>query len=212
MRWCAGGDTLNDRTASSHKHAFSSATATETAAPSLTVTANPTSLPTLNLTPSLAPTATKEPSAERIPIIEYHYSNFRLSDQVMMTADWYKGQIQWLADNGFTTLNASDLVDYLNGKKFPVKSVILSFDIGTARRADFETVIIPTLKHAHFKAFFFVLVNDNVITDTCGKDDRYCWEELRQWQSVGIISVESHGVFHPDYATLKPDETKWDSG
>lgn len=129
-----------------------------------------------------------------------------------MTADWYKSQIQWLADNGFTTLSAADLVDFLNGKKFPVKSAVLSFDIGVARRADFENIIIPALKEHHFTAVFFVLVNDTVITDTCGRDDRYCWDELRQWQSDGLISVESHGLYHPDYATLSAEDIKWDAG
>ena len=55
------------------------------------------------------------------------------------------------------------------------------------------------------------MVNDSVITDTCGTDDRYCWDELRQWQSDGTISVESDGLTHPDYATLNPDQVTFDA-
>lgn len=183
--------------------------ATDTLVPSPTASVETASVETATIETS---TPAPEPSAERIPILEYHYSNFRLSDQVMMTAEWFNRQVQWLSDQGFTTLNAADLVDFLNGKEFPVKSAVLSFDIGVARRADFEKVIIPALKEHHFTAIFFVLVNDTVITDSCGHDDRYCWDELRQWQSDGTVSVESHGLYHPDYATLNPADIQWDAG
>ena len=91
--------------------------------PSPTGTATP--LPILTLVPSVTPTETPQPAAGRIPILEYHYSDFQMTNQVMMTAAWYSSQIQWLAQNGFTSLSAADLVNYLNGESFPVKSVVL---------------------------------------------------------------------------------------
>jgi peptidoglycan/xylan/chitin deacetylase (PgdA/CDA1 family) len=170
----------------------------------------------LTLTPIVLLTATPTPTltvaATHIPIIEYHYSEYNLGNQVMMTTDWFESQMGWLADNSFTTLSAADLIAYMNGGAFPQKSVILSFDLGTARKDNFINVIIPTLEKYKFTALFFLLVNDNVITDTCDNSDKFCWDDLRQWQQEGIASIESHGITHPDYATLTTAQMSWDAG
>jgi peptidoglycan/xylan/chitin deacetylase (PgdA/CDA1 family) len=162
--------------------------------------------PTVTLTP------TQIVPAAHIPIIEYHYSEYNVGNTVMMKTEWFESQMAWLADNGFTTLSAADVIAYLNGAVFPQKSVILSFDLGTARRDNFTTVIIPTLQKYNFKGLFFLLVNDGVISDTCDNSGKFCWDDLRQWQQEGIASIESHGLTHPDYATLTVAEMRWDAG
>lgn len=178
------------------------ATSTATLLPSTTPTPIP---PTLTSTPT--------PLAERLPIIEYHYSDFRLSDQVMMKLEWFTDQLRWLADNHFTTLSAEDLVRFLDGGNFPMRSVVLTFDLGTAQRSDFANVIVPALKEHGFKAIFFLLVNDSVVRDQCGlKENTFCWKELKQWQDDGVVSFGSHGLYHPDYTKLSADEIRYDAG
>lgn len=182
--------------------------ATQTPTPPDPPTQTPTPLDSATppATPTLSVTAT------RIPVIEYHYTQFDMGDQVMMKTEWFQAQMHWLADNDFNTLSADDLVAFLNGEGFPVKSVVLSFDVGTARRDDFANIIIPTLKNAKFKALFFLLCNESVITDACDQSGKLCWDDLRQWQQDGIISVESHGLTHPNYSTLTPVQMRWDAG
>jgi peptidoglycan/xylan/chitin deacetylase (PgdA/CDA1 family) len=163
-----------------------------------------------------SPTATPTPKvadpARHIPIIEYHYSTYNVDNRVMMTSAWFENQMKWLADNGFTTLSAADLVAYLNGDAFPQKSVVLTFDIGTAQKVNFTNEIIPTLEKYKFTALFFLLVNDSVVTDNCASPDKFCWDDLRRWQQNGTISIESHGIRHADYDTLTRDQMSWDAG
>jgi peptidoglycan/xylan/chitin deacetylase (PgdA/CDA1 family) len=149
--------------------------------------------------------------ARHIPIIEYHYSTYNVDNRVMMTTAWFESQMKWLADNGFTTLGAADLVAYLNGEAFPQKSVVLTFDLGTAQKANFTNVIIPTLEKYKFTALFFLLVNDSVVTDNCANPDKFCWDDLRRWQQESTISIESHGIRHADYDTLSRDQMSWDA-
>jgi N-acetyl-anhydromuramyl-L-alanine amidase AmpD len=85
---------------------------------------------------------------------------------------------------------------------------VLSFDVGTPEADDFHEIIIPTLRKYQFKALFFVLTS--AITDD-GSDNSLTWEELRGWQEEGIITVESHGVYHPDYQLLTYNQMLWDS-
>jgi peptidoglycan/xylan/chitin deacetylase (PgdA/CDA1 family) len=162
--------------------------------------------------PTAAPTPKLADAARHIPIIEYHYSTYNVDNRVMMTSAWFENQMKWLADNGYTTLSAADLVAYLNGDAFPQKSVVLTFDIGTAQKANFTSEIIPTLEKYKFTALFFLLVNDSVVTDNCASPEKFCWDDLRRWQQDGTISIESHGIRHADYDNLTRDQMSWDAG
>lgn len=150
------------------------------------------------------------PSAQHIPLVEYHTTEFRFSDEVMMRPEWFEDQMRWLSEEGYTTLNSADFAAFLRGEPFPQRSVVLTFDIGVGRRSDFAERIVPALRRYHHKAVFFVTVNTNVITDVCGQDERLCWDELRAWADEGLISVESHSVFHVDFNELSPAEQAWE--
>jgi peptidoglycan/xylan/chitin deacetylase (PgdA/CDA1 family) len=169
-----------------------------------------TSTDTATLTPSTTPSPTPESYARQIPILEYHYTTYHFSDDVSMTTEWFQSQIRWLAVNGYTTLSAEQLSAFLEGKNTPAKSVVLTFDIGTAEHDDFSNNIIPVLKQYHFHALFFVVTN--MINDACGVENKVCWEELKDWSSQGLISVESHGVYHPDYVTITAVQQREDAG
>jgi peptidoglycan/xylan/chitin deacetylase (PgdA/CDA1 family) len=173
-------------------------------------TPTPTRTPvfTHTLTPSSTSTPTPELFAEEIPVLEYHFTTFKLGD-VMMTTEWFLSQMRTLADGGYTTITAEQLAAFLDGKNIPAKSVVLTFDAGTAHRDDFADNIIPALEKYRFHALFFVLTSN--INDACGMDNKICWGELRKWADGGLISVESHGVYHPDYATISAEEQRWDA-
>jgi N-acetyl-anhydromuramyl-L-alanine amidase AmpD/peptidoglycan/xylan/chitin deacetylase (PgdA/CDA1 family) len=166
--------------------------------------------PTITLPPSATPTQMVR--AERIPIIEYHNPTYNDSNIVMMTTEWFESQMQWLSENGYKTLNANELVDFLNGGAYPQKSVIISFDIGVGKHTEYSQIVIPTLRKYGFTAIVFLLVNTNLIGDECNKGELYCWSELRAWSDEGLISVESHGIYHQDYKTLDAASQKQDAG
>jgi peptidoglycan/xylan/chitin deacetylase (PgdA/CDA1 family) len=178
-----------------------SATATLTRTPSPTATPSPTPTPTRTPTP--------QPPAARIPIIEYHHSTYRMSDEIMMTTEWFQEQMRWLADNGYHTLTAMELVRFLDGGAVPAQSAVITFDIGTPQEDNYAQVVIPALRKYHLHAIVFVVTG--MIADSCGADNMVCWQELLQWSEEGLISVESHGVNHPDYATLSTEAQRWDA-
>lgn len=150
------------------------------------------------------------PPAYRFPILEYHDTQYNSSNgQVMMTTAWFLEQMQWLDDNRFTTLTADQLLSFLDGASSPPeRSVLLTFDIGTDRADDYQNVIIPALRSHGFRAVFFVLTN--AITED-GAGNTLSWTMLRQWRDEGLISVQSHGVYHPDYTQLSFGQMLWDA-
>jgi len=182
----------------------------ETQPPTSTAFIEPSPVSTLEPTPP-EPTATEPiPLTKRIPILEYHHSNFRMAaNRIMMTTEWFLEQMSWLKQNNYNTLSSQELLDYVQGfKNPPKKSVVLTFDVGTPEAENFREIIIPALRKYDFKAIFFVLTN--AITED-GSDDSITWKELRTWQEEGIITVESHGVYHPDYQLLTYNQMLWDA-
>jgi len=183
-------------------------------------TATPLPLPTATIAPE--PTITIEtvtqeaapentPShAKKVPILEYHDSEYQMSqNQIIMTTDWFLEQMEWLDQNDFVTLTAEELIGFVDGINFPPeRSVVLSFDVGTGEAENFKGVIIPALKKYHFTALFFVLIN--AITED-GSNNTVTWADLREWQEEGIISVQSHGIYHPDYQLLNFNQMLWDA-
>jgi len=150
------------------------------------------------------------PVAHRLPILEYHTTNFQMGLEVMMTPDWFEKQMRWLADNHFATLTADQLADYVEGKYLPPqKAVALTFDVGLSSFDDYVNVIVPTLQRYHLHAIFFVLANRT--RDECdGKIT--CWPTLKRWVEAGDISIGSHSLYHIDYAELTPDAIMLDAG
>jgi peptidoglycan/xylan/chitin deacetylase (PgdA/CDA1 family) len=165
--------------------------------------------PTAAATITLTPTSTPEPTAEGVPIVEYHHTTYRFSDEILMTTVWFRSQLDWLAENGYHTLTAEQLSAFLDGGSVPAKSVVLTFDIGTAHRADYADNIIPALKQHGFHALFFVVIN--AVTDECGAENKVCWQDLKDWAGEGLISVESHTVSHPDFATITTEAQRWEA-
>jgi len=186
------------------------APASATLAPTLTATSLPS--PTFTLTPLPSLTPTPVTLAERIPIIEYHNPTFVLSDEVMMTPEWFGDQLRWLSENGFYTLSSAELAAFVQGQPVPQKSVVLSFDIGLPMHSEYTEIVIPALRQYGMHAVIFLLVSENVIVDTCGQGETFCWEDLRGWAEEGLISVESHGMWHVDYAVMSAENQRWDAG
>ena len=46
--------------------------------------------------------------AERVPVIEYHYSTYASGDQTIMRTEWFLDQLNWLAANGYHTLTGAE--------------------------------------------------------------------------------------------------------
>ncbi|MGQ0602760.1 MAG: polysaccharide deacetylase family protein [Anaerolineales bacterium] len=148
--------------------------------------------------------------ADRVAVIEYHYSTFAMGEEVTMTPEWWQSQMQWLADDGYTTLTSEQFVDFVSGRYQPLaKSVVLRFDVGESKFDDYSTVVIPTLRRHNFHGLFFVLASK--VDEECDGVTA-CWSSLQQWQREGLISVESHTLYHQDYTTLTPEQIYMDAG
>lgn len=146
----------------------------------------------------------------RVPLLEYHSTTFYLFDEVRMTTEWFEAQMRWLSENDFTALTAEELAAFIHGEyRPPAHAVVLTFDVGGQDFDNYANIIIPALRRYNLHAIFFVQAYR--IHERCGEGFT-CWDVLAQWKAEGLISIGSHGMFHYDFATLTPEQIKYDAG
>lgn len=129
-----------------------------------------------------------------IPILMYHSINYEKGNPIRLPAEKFREQMQYLKDNGYTTLTLDDVYNFfVHNMPVPDKSVAITFDDGYAD--NYENAY-PILKELGFRATIFV------ITSTVDKDPSYLTsEELIEMQKNGI-NIESHTVSHGNLDTM----------
>jgi peptidoglycan/xylan/chitin deacetylase (PgdA/CDA1 family) len=130
---------------------------------------------------------TKENSTDNIPVLMYHdvIQEDDTSDGNKMPIKVFEEQMQYLKENGYTTITNEEFIQAYNQKIFlPQKSVLITFDDGFK---SIKTLIEPILKKYDFRATSFII--GSFIT-------REQWHltksEISQISSRSIINFESH--------------------
>ena len=136
------------------------------------------------------------PEGYTVPTLMYH----AVSDdmwgfpELFVSPSEMEAQLQYLTENGFTTIHFSDLpyVDQIE------KPVLLTFDDGYL---DNYTELFPLLQKYNCKATVFV------ITGSIGVNEHYMtWEQAKEMADSGLVSIQSHTVNHPELDTRTMNE------
>lgn len=101
----------------------------------------------------------------------------------------FSTQMQWLVDNGFTTISLPALLQILAGVRRPPqdkKNIVITFDDGFAGNYFYA---LPILKELHLTATFFVIVN------RIGLPFYMSWPQLSALIENGM-EVQSHTMTH----------------
>ncbi|MCP4427760.1 MAG: polysaccharide deacetylase family protein [Chloroflexi bacterium] len=163
--------------------------------------APPTPLPTLP--PLITPEAVVSEDGETtvIPILLYHHVGAPTGndgDYLSITIDAFRAHIEFLARNGYQTLNLDDLTLVLaRQQEAPPKPVILTFDDGY--RDQYENAV-PILQEYGLTATFFItteLIESEL-------DDYMTWEMIKSLVDAGM-RVESQSSSDVPLAGLSRD-------
>ncbi|MBN1871088.1 MAG: polysaccharide deacetylase family protein [Candidatus Omnitrophica bacterium] len=130
---------------------------------------------------------------KRITVLRYHSVEFEDSIRLRydekfynVTPEAFRSQMQYLKDNGFTTISLNDLLFIENEDKLPKKPILLTFDDGHISHYD---TVLPILKELGFRGTFFLVVND------MGRPNRVSWNQV-QLMKKNKMDIGSHGVHH----------------
>lgn len=137
---------------------------------------------------------------KQIPVLMYHSiaDNSKVTDNVsksiILPPEVFKQQMQYLKDNGYTTLTLDELYNFLkNDKPVPEKSVVLTFDDAYE---DNYTNAYPILKEFGFRATIFVITGG---TDKIGA---YLTSAQLKEMDINGIDIQSHTVNHEELDKL----------
>jgi len=176
---------------------------------SVALTATPTRSVVAEAPAALPPTPSPEPPAERVPVIEYHYSTYAMGQLTQMRTEWFLAQLDWLAANGYRTLTGAEFTAHLSGETpAPARSVVLRFDVAQSHFDDYAEVIVPALRERGQHGLFFILAS-RTVAECDG--EHACWPTLKAWADEGVISPESHTHWHINYNDLTADELRRDA-
>ncbi len=140
-----------------------------------------------------------------VPILMYHYISEPPEDadeyreDLSVTPQAFREQLQYLADNGYTTIDLYDLLLAVTRRQaLPPKPVILTFDDGYV---DHYTNAFPLLQEFGFKGTFFIITG--WVDD--GSPAHMNWAMIEEMAAAGM-RMESHSRSHPNLTEAADEE------
>ncbi len=104
----------------------------------------------------------------------------------------FEADLAFLTENDYTTLGATELVDYLAGRsRVPERSVVLTFDDGPR---NFHEVAFPLLRRFGHRAVAFIApgLHAEQASAEEGSDRPLTWPEIREIHASGLVDFQSH--------------------
>jgi peptidoglycan/xylan/chitin deacetylase (PgdA/CDA1 family) len=136
-------------------------------------------------------------ACESTPILLYHGIGEPYPEDKWVTVEAFRAQMSVLAEEGYTSITASELDAIERGDApSPPKPILLTFDDGFR---NFETNALPVLREHGFRATFFIPVDrigDSESTRLHLGVEHSIWPELISLQEAGV-ELQSHSRTHP---------------
>lgn len=130
------------------------------------------------------------PEPEGFPILEYHTvtkTPTRDSEIYNVPPEDFSAQLDYLQENGYTTITLQDFMRAKRGKQtLPEKPIVLTFDDGYA---DNFTEMLPILEAHNMTAVIYV------VTNFIGKEGYLNLDQLKEMQKRGL-EIGSHTADH----------------
>ena len=133
-----------------------------------------------------------------VPIIMYHLitEKPKYIGKYGVTPLEVEKDLQYLKENGYTTVVMQDLIDFVEqGKRLPKKPIVLTFDDGNASDYNF---LFPLLQKYEMKAVSAIIgrPTDRYTNDAAdnpkAKFPNMTWPQVKELHESGVIEIQSH--------------------
>ena len=140
----------------------------------------------------------------KIPILLYHQTPIEKSERkdyyLCTTAKQFEKQIVGLKDLGYTFITYDDLIKYNNNElALPEYVVLITFDDGYLN--NYENAYPIAKKHN-------IPITIFVIDDCVGTTGYFSWEQAREMENSGLVSIHTHGKTHIPYGNESAEIVK----
>lgn len=132
-----------------------------------------------------------------IPVLYYHSVNDTVDNEVTISPELLKKQLEYIKYQGYITLSMNEVENYiLYNQPIPEKSILITFDDGYM---DNYYKAYPILKELNMKATIFCITSEL-------DGSYYLSKEALKEMSQNNIDIESHTVNHLHLNKLTYDE------
>ena len=128
--------------------------------------------------------AGSDKAAQPLPVLMYHHfcPDGEPCNEMTVTASRLEEDLQWLEDNGYTTVLPRELAA---GDPLPEKPVLITFDDGY--RSNYE-LAYPLLQKYRAKAVISLMT---YMQDSCA-GEFLSWDMCREMEASGLVEIGSH--------------------
>ncbi len=129
-----------------------------------------------------------------LPVIMYHSVFSGTPEEYIVTPVQFENDLSWLAENGYTSVTAQQLTDYVNDKgNLPEKSVMITFDDGCYNNL---SDVLPLLEKYDMHAIVSVV---GQYTDVTAENDPHIpaysyltWDDINRLIASGRVEIGNH--------------------
>jgi peptidoglycan/xylan/chitin deacetylase (PgdA/CDA1 family) len=141
--------------------------------------------------------------AQGTPILVYHRFDPAVPGSTTVRTSVFEAQLVWLEDHHYQVIPLHQLVqDLLDHSEIPTPTVVLTADDGSE---SVYTQMFPVVLKHHVPVTLFIY--PSAISNA---SYALTWEQLREMQSSGLVQIQSHTYWHPNFrkerARLSPVE------
>ncbi len=135
-------------------------------------------------------------STINLPVLMYHLvlKNPKNKNKFIISQKTFENDLEYIKNNGYTTILVQDLIDYTEGKrKLPEKPILLTFDDGAYNNYLYA---FPLAKKYSAKFVFspiaFETEKYSSIKDENPNYSHANWDEIREMSDSGLVEIQNH--------------------
>lgn len=130
-----------------------------------------------------------------VPVLVYHRFGLMAADRMTTSTAVFEAQLQYLRDHGYTVIQLRQVVDYLRRQAPapPPRAVVITVDDG---HRSVYTDLFPLAQKYRLPITLFIY--PSAISNA---SYALTWEQLRQMRDSGLVDIQSHTYWHPNFRT-----------
>jgi peptidoglycan/xylan/chitin deacetylase (PgdA/CDA1 family) len=146
----------------------------------------------------------QNPTEAGIPILVYHRFDPSTSSSTTVTTATFESQLTFLADHHYTILPLTSVTDIVLRKAQSPAAPIIAITVDDGHLSVY-TVLYPIIKQSHIPITLFIY--PSAISHA---SYALTWEQLKEMHASGLVDIQSHTYWHPDFSKEKSHRTPAD--
>ena len=130
----------------------------------------------------------------RLPVVMYHSVQKNKMGEYVITKEQFENDLKTIAENGYTTVNTEDIINYVEkGEELPKKCIMLTFDDGHYDNLYYAQ---PLLEQYGMRASVFIVGEyTDIDTNQSEVNPNYSyltWQHIAEMSAKGIFEIQNH--------------------